>query len=124
MAVGVEGPRASSPGPVWLPAASAGLPSQLPGAVPPLVGVLAPGGAPKKGPPVGEGVLVAGPAAPGPSNTREMVMGSGKCREAIRKKTRPELSQRLTEGDRARETKPKRQEWALMEDRQRLSQRG
>lgn len=64
VAVGVEGPMASSPGPVWLPAASAGLPSQLPGAIPPPVGELAPGGAQKEGPPVGEDIMVAGPCCP------------------------------------------------------------
>jgi hypothetical protein len=60
-AVSVEGPRAPPLGPAVLPAASAGPPLQLPGAVPLLGGLLVPGGAPRKGPAVGEGIMGAGP---------------------------------------------------------------
>lgn len=60
-AVGAEGPRAPPLGPAVLPAASAGPPLQLPGAVPLLGGLLVPGGALRKGPSVGEGIMGAGP---------------------------------------------------------------
>lgn len=70
VAVGVEGPMAPLPGPVGQPAASAGPPLQLPGAVPPLVEGLALGGAPRKGPPVGEGIIGSGPCCPTTPNTR------------------------------------------------------
>lgn len=60
-AVGVEGPRAPPLGPAVLLAASAGSPLRLPGAVPLLGELLVPGGGPRKGPSVGEGIMGAGP---------------------------------------------------------------
>lgn len=64
MVVGVEGPVAPPSGPAGPPAVFAGPPLQLPGAVPPLLGVLAPGGALRKGLPVGEGITGVGALLP------------------------------------------------------------
>lgn len=61
---GEEGSMAPPLGPAELPAASAGPPLQLPGAVPLLGGALVPGGAPRKGLPVGEGITGAGFCCP------------------------------------------------------------
>lgn len=122
VAMGVEGPMAPPLGPVGLPAASAGPPLQLPGAVPPLVGGLAPGGAPRKGPPVGVGIMSVGPCCPhNPQHKRRwlLIQGSaGGHRKKGKKIDFPDIDRdRGRNSRRDKRPDPKKQKWILTEDR-------
>lgn len=93
VAVSVGGPMAPPLGPGGLPAASAGPPLQLPGAVPPLVRGLAPGGAPRKGPPVGVGIMSVGPCCPhNPQHKRSWSLMPGSVRGPQEKKQKDSFS--------------------------------